>query len=135
MGLTRGKLAKRCGVNLETIRYYEQRGLLPEPPRSASNYRLYPEESARRIRFIKRAQELGFTLKEIKELLSLRAAPGAQCADVREQAEAKVADVDEKIRNLKAMRKALTRLISECSGDAPATECPILESLDAAPSD
>ena len=129
-GLTRGTLAERCGVNLETIRYYEQRGLLPEPPRSKSNYRIYPDDAARRVRFIKRAQELGFTLNEIKELLFLRAAPRARCADVRDRAEAKVRDVEDKIRTLRAMRKALSKLIEECSGKGPVTQCPILESLD-----
>jgi len=84
-----------------------------------------------RVRFVKRAQELGFTLKEIKELLSLRAAPRTRCADVRNRATVKVRDIDEKVRTLKAMRKALTKLIAECSGEGPVTKCPILEALDA----
>ena len=125
-----GEVAKRAGVNLQTIHYYERRGLLAKPPRSESNYRAYPEDAVLRVRFIKRAQELGFTLKEIKELLSLRAAPRSRCADVRSRAEAKVQDIDSKIRTLRAMRKALTKLIGECSGEGPVTQCPILEALD-----
>lgn len=129
-GFRVGEVAKRAGVNLQTIRYYERRGLLPRPPRTASNYRLYPQDSVRRVLFIKRAQELGFTLKEIQDLLSLRASPRARCADVRNRAEAKVRDIDEKMHTLAAIRKALTRLIGECSGKGPVTECPILDALD-----
>ncbi|MBW1687732.1 MAG: MerR family transcriptional regulator [Deltaproteobacteria bacterium] len=125
-----GEVEKKAGVNLQTIHYYERRGLLPKPPRTGSNYRAYPEDAVLRVRFIKRAQELGFTLKEIKELLSLRAAPRTRCADVRERAEAKVQDIDNKVRTLRAMRKALIRLIGECSGKGPVTQCPILEALD-----
>ena len=131
MTLTRGELAKRCEVNFETVRYYEQEGLIPKPSRSASNYRLYSEETIQRIRFIKRAQELGFTLGEIKELLSLRARPRAKCADILERAEAKIQNIDEKIRTLKAMRRALAKLKGECQGAKPISACPILEALDA----
>ena len=125
-----GEVAKQAGVNLQTIHYYERRGLLPKPPRTGSNYRAYPTDAVLRVRFIKRAQELGFTLKEIKELLSLRAAPRTRCSDVRRRAEAKVQDIDEKVRTLQAMRRALTKLIGECSGIGPVTECPIVEALD-----
>lgn len=125
-----GEVARRAGVNLQTIHYYERRGLLPEPPRTPSNYRLYPEDTVRRVRFVKRAQELGFTLKEIEELLSLRASPRSRCADVRRRAQAKMDDIDGKIRALQGMRKALGKLIGECSGKGPVSECPILETLD-----
>jgi DNA-binding transcriptional MerR regulator len=84
----------------------------------------------RRVQFIKRAQELGFSLKEVKELLSLRADPTAPCADVRSRALAKISDIDEKIRTLKAMKQALTQLVEECPGQGATTDCPILESLD-----
>lgn len=127
--LTVGELAKRGEVNLETVRYYERRGLLPKPPRSASGYRLFSPESVRRIRFIKRAQELGFSLKEIKELLALQVSAEGTSADVRERAEAKIADIEEKIRTLRAMKKALGRLTSACCGQGSVSECPILESL------
>jgi MerR family transcriptional regulator, copper efflux regulator len=129
-GLKVGEVARQAGVNLQTIHYYERRGLLPKPPRTGSNYRAYPGDTVLRVRFIKRAQELGFTLKEIEELLSLRAAPGTRCADVRQRAEVKVQDIDDKVRSLQAMRKALTRLIGECSGSGPVSQCPILEALD-----
>jgi MerR family copper efflux transcriptional regulator len=115
---------------METLRYYERRGLVARPPRSASNYRLYPEDAVRRVRFIKRAQELGFSLNDIKELLSLRADPEAGCAEVRACAEAKIKDIDAKIDALTAMKYALSTLVAECSGEGPLTDCPILESLE-----
>lgn len=128
--LTIGDVAKQAGVRIETLRYYEREGLLASPPRSVSNYRQYPQETVRRVQFIKRAQELGFSLKEVKELLSLRADPTAPCADVRSRALAKISDIDEKIRTLKAMKQALTQLVEECPGQGATTACPILESLD-----
>jgi MerR family transcriptional regulator, copper efflux regulator len=129
-GLTIGEVAEQSKVHIETLRYYERRGLVERPPRSASNYRLYPEDAVRRVRFIKRAQELGFTLKDIKELLSLRAAPEAGCAEVRAHAEVKIKDIDGKIGSLTAMKHALAKLVAECAGEGPLTDCPILESLE-----
>jgi len=129
-GLKVGEVAEQAGVNLQTIHYYERRGLLPRPPRTESNYRAYPAEAVLRVRFIRRAQELGFTLKEIKELLSLRAAPRTRGADVRERAETKVRDIDDKVRTLHAMRKALTKPVGACSGSGSVSQCPILEALD-----
>ena len=128
--LLMGEVAKRGGVGLETIRYYERQGLLPKPPRSASGYRMFPPDSARRVRFIKRAQELGFTLKEIKELLALRIEPDTSCADVRQFADAKLADIDEKIRTLQSMKRVLKRVAATCPENGPITACPILESLE-----
>ncbi len=127
--ITSSELAKRSAVNLETIRYYERQGLLPKPPRSAAGYRLFSLAEVRRVRFIKRAQELGFSLKEIKELLALRVTPGTTSADVRKRAEAKIADIEEKVQTLRAMQQALTRLTATCCGDGAISECPILESL------
>jgi MerR family copper efflux transcriptional regulator len=129
-GLTIGELAERAQVHVETLRYYERRGLVERPPRSASNYRLYPEDAVKRVRFIKRAQALGFSLRDIKELLSLRAASAAECGEIRAHAEAKIKDIDEKIGALMAMKSALSTLVTECSGEGPLTECPILESLE-----
>jgi len=129
-GLKVGEVAKQAGVNLQAIHYYERRGLLPKPPRTGSNYRAYPEEAVLRVRFIKRAQELGFSLKEISELLSLSAAPRAKCADVLKRSKEKVQDIDEKIATLRRMRTALCKLMEECEGALPISECPILESLD-----
>jgi|SRR5436190_23667665 len=125
-----GEVADRGGVNLQTIRYYEREGLLPAPPRMASGYRLFNQETVRRVRFIKRAQELGFTLAEIRELLTLRIEESRSSAEVRAIAQAKIADIDNKVRHLDAMKRALTHLTDRCSGHGPATECPILESLD-----
>lgn len=128
--LTIGHLAKQSGVNLETVRYYERRGLLPRPPRSAAGYRLFPTEAARRLKFIRRAQELGFSLTEIRELLSLRMSRTTTSAAIRARAEAKIADIEAKIRSLASMKKTLRKLTRVCDGCAPVAECPILESLD-----
>lgn len=130
--LTIGDVATQAGVNLETIRYYERRGLVPKPPRTPSGYRLFPAESVNRVRFIKRAQELGFSLKEIKELLALRIDPDTSCTDVRRRADAKLSDIEEKIRTLQAMRKVLQSLAVACPSKGPLHNCPILESLDGA---
>jgi len=128
--LTIGRLAKEAGVNLETVRYYERQGLLPKPPRSASGYRLFPTDAARRLRFIRRAQELGFSLKEIRELLSLRVSRTTKSRDIRARTEAKIADVDAKIRSLESMKRTLRKLTNVCDRCAPLSDCPILESLD-----
>jgi Hg(II)-responsive transcriptional regulator len=128
-GLKVGEVAKRAEVNLQTIHFYERKGLLSKPLRTASNYRMYSQDAVRRVRFVKRAQDLGFSLREIKELLSLRARLGTRCADVRQQAQAKLRDIDEKIGTLQRMRRALTKLVGECSGKGSVTECPILEAL------
>ena len=128
--LTIGQLAKQGGVNLETIRYYERRGILPRPPRTTSGYRAFSNESVRRLRFIKRAQVLGFSLREIEELLMLRARPGRSCGTVQAKAKAKIADIDTKLQQLSAMRGALTRLVATCARRGTTSACPILDSLD-----
>ena len=128
-GLRTSDVAEQAGVNLETIRFYERQGLLPKPPRTASGYRTFSTDYVRRIRFIKRTQELGFSLKEIKELLALRVDPRTTCADIRQRVEAKIADVDEKMRTLQAMKKVLKRMNETCPTRGPTSECPILESL------
>lgn len=127
--ISTSELAKQGGVNLQTIRYYERTGLLPKPPRSGSGYRQFTPDSVRRVRFIKRAQELGFSLKEIKELLALRIAPGSTRTDVRRRAEAKIADIEGKVQHLRDMKKALVRLTEACCENGPASQCPILENL------
>lgn len=128
--LSIGQVAKGAGVGIETVRFYERQGLLEEPDRKASGYRQYPEGVVARLRFIRRAKELGFTLREIKELLALRIDPGATRADVRQQAQAKVADIESKIGDLQRMKEALLRLTASCHGDGPPNDCPILEALD-----
>jgi Hg(II)-responsive transcriptional regulator len=129
-GLTIGELAKQSHVHVETVRYYERRGLIPKPARTVSNYRMYSTDHLLRVKFIKQAQGLGFTLKEIKRLLALRAAPRAKCADVQNYAVQKIGDIQDRIRSLQRMRSSLEKLLRECSGDLPATACPILESLE-----
>lgn len=127
--LTRGNLARQSSVNIATIRYYEKLGLLPAPPRSNAGYRMFSSESVGRVRFIKHAQELGFSLKEIKELLDLRVAPNATTTDVRTRAKEKIAKIGEKIRSLSAIRKSLESLVNSCCGIGSVSECPILDSL------
>ena len=130
-GLTIGAVAQQAGVNIETLRYYERKGIIPKPPRTSSNYRLYSKETVRRVRFVKRAQELAFSLREIKELLALRATREAKCQDVRRQALHKIEEIDEKMRTLEAMKGVLRKLVKECASTrAPVSDCPILESLD-----
>ena len=97
--LTIGRLAREVGINLETVRFYERRGLLPRPPRSASGYRLFPADAKRRLKFIKRAQELGFSLSEIRELLALRMSQRTTSAEIRKRTQAKIADIEGKIRS------------------------------------
>lgn len=130
MGLKIGEVAERGGVNLQTIRYYEREKLLSEPPRLASGYRVYPEQTVRRVRFIKRAQEIGFTLAEIRELLAIRIDPGRDSAEIRALARAKISDIEQKIQTLERMKAALGRITERCSGCGPASECPILERID-----
>lgn len=125
-----GQLAEQGQVNLQTIRYYEREGLLPKPPRLASGYRVFSSDAVRRVRFIKRAQELGFSLKEIKELLSIRIDPENDCSSVQKLARAKVGDIEQKIRTLQRMKKVLGKLATACPGSGPLSECPILESFE-----
>ena len=128
--MTIGKVARLSGVGVETVRFYEREGLIEAPPRSESGYRQYPLDAVERIRFTKRAKELGFTLKEIKELLRLRMDPDTTCSDVRSRADAKLADIESKLRDLRRIKKALERLKCECKGAGPASDCPILEYLE-----
>ncbi len=114
--LTIGKLARAAGVGVETVRFYERRGLIKQPS-SKEGFRKYSEEDAKRIRFIKRAQDLGFTLKEIKGLLELNSNPRSTCSDVRNQTDAKISEVEEKIRDLKKMKKSL-QILSEACGES-----------------
>ena len=125
-----GEVASRAGVNIQTLRYYERRGLLEAPGRTGSGYREYPSETVRLIRFIKRAQDLGFTLKEIEELIALRDAKGRKRSEVRSLAEAKMRDIDKKLAQLQAMRSALYTMVESCTCRDGRPTCPILEALD-----
>ncbi|MBM4072527.1 MAG: MerR family transcriptional regulator [Planctomycetes bacterium] len=127
--LTIGEVARQAGVGVETVRFYERQGLLQEPDRRASGYRQYDLEAVAVLRFIRRAKELGFTLKEIKGLLALRLDASATRAEVRQQAKTKVADIEARIADLQRVRDVLLKLIKKCHGDGAATGCPILEAL------
>lgn len=126
---TIGQLASDSGVGVETVRFYERRGLVPEPPRTASGYRQYGDEAVDRVRFIRRAKELGFTLQEIQSLLDLRTDTAARCAEVREQIAAKLEDVAARIRDLKRVERGLRRLERHCESADPAGDCPTLDRL------
>jgi MerR family transcriptional regulator, copper efflux regulator len=123
------ELASRAGVGVETIRYYERRGLLFEPARTQSGYREYTEHDVQRLRFILRCKEVGFSLSEIRDLLELRVAPGSTAADVRRRAADKVVSVEEKIADLERVRGALRQLIGSCSADGRADECALMHAL------
>jgi MerR family mercuric resistance operon transcriptional regulator len=128
--LTIGKVARRAAVGIETIRFYEREGLIAEPPRRASGYRQYPPETVGRVRFIKRAKALGFSLREIRDLLALRVRPGTTCGQIKKRAQVKIADIQERIRTLRRMKRALAKLTLACSGRGSIQECPILEALE-----
>lgn len=127
--MTIGQLARRAGIGLETVRFYEKQGLLEQPPRPHTGYRRYPEEALRRLEFIRRAKTLGFSLSEIRDLMRLRLDPQVSCADVRERAQLKLAQVHTKMDHLSRMRRALDRLIDTCSGSGSTESCPILEAM------
>jgi MerR family mercuric resistance operon transcriptional regulator len=128
--LTIGQVARSAGVGIETVRFYEREGLLQKPARKESGYRQYENGVVDRLRFIRRAKELGFSLKEIKELLALRVDPATTCAEVRKRAESKIADVEKKIEDLQRIKQALKKLTAACRGIGPISECPILEALE-----
>ncbi len=127
--MTIGTLAKRAGVKRSTVRYYERRGLLPAPARRRSGYREYTDEHVHRLRFIRRAQALGFTLAEIRELMALRVEPAGQAGDVRRRVVRKLEDVEARIRDLEALRAVLLELVGACAGAGSTAACPILEAL------
>ena len=128
--LTIGRIARDAGTGVETIRFYERQGLLAKPARTISGYRSYSPEVIRRLRFIRQAKALGFSLSEIKELLALRVTPGRSCSDVRQHAREKIAEIDRKITSLARMKRALEKLAAACSGKGPASACPILDALE-----
>lgn len=129
-GLTIGRLARAAGVGVPTVRYYERRALLKKPHRTTGGYREYPPDTARLIRFIKRAQDLGFSLTEIEELIALRDSNGRHRTEVRQLAEVRIRDIDEKLSQLQAMRGALSTLVDSCACGQGKPSCPILEAFD-----
>ena len=128
--MTIGQVARQAGVNVQTLRYYERRRLLLPTTRRATGYRLYDRDAVRRLRFIQNAQELGFTLKEIAQLLALRVDDTAQCRAVKQRAEAKLAEVVKKLKRLSRLKHVLKDLIGSCDAGRSTTECPILLSLE-----
>lgn len=125
-----GDLARKAGVKTETLRYYEREGLLPEPNRTEAGYRMYSGEDVKRVRFIKRAQELGFSLKEVKELLALKLDASQSASEVKRLAEQKIQNIETKIQSLRAMKETLKDLAEACSGKGQVGNCPILNCLD-----
>jgi len=128
-GLKRGELAKAAGVSVETVRFYESKGLIPEPPRTSAGYRLYPERTVARLQFILNAKNLGFSLRQIANLLDLRSEGSEDCHSVRDQVLQQIAEVDEKVSDLLRIRKSLEHLSHICDGSDPMNECPILDFL------
>ncbi len=128
--LTISKVARQAGVGVETIRFYERKGLIEQPLKPDNGgYRTYPQETLDKIHFIRQAQELGFSLKEIDELMSLQSDPGADCSDIQKQATVKLAEVDRKIAHLKEIHKALSALIEACPRCGPLGACSIMGAM------
>lgn len=128
--LTTGELAKASGIGVETVRYYERIGILPEPERTPSGHRRYGQADLRRVRFVRAAQELGFTLTEIRELLELRVEAGKSCRHVAAKADDVILRIDRKIDELDSMRRGLGALRDCCDRQTPTGDCPILDALD-----
>ena len=128
--LTIGVVAKESGTGIETIRFYEREGLIKSPPRNASGYRQYSEDSIKLLCFIKNAKELGFSLKEISELLSLKLTSRSKCNKVKKNTEEKISEIDAKIEVLQKMRKSLKKLLLACNTNTRSADCPILDALE-----
>ena len=124
-----GEIAKRSGIGIETIRYYEREGLLQEPERRPSGYRLYDESTVERLEYIGRAKALGFTLGEIRELLELSFAAHADCDHIRERAAAKLGEIESKIRSLQKMRRSLARILAQCKAEDSPEDCPLVHDI------
>ena len=127
-GFTRGDLARATGCNIETIRYYEKTGLLPDPPRTDAGYRIYSAAHATRLRFILRARELGFSMEDIRGLMGLEDGAPPTCAEVKERTERHLADVRARIADLRRIETVLAATASRCSG-AEVPDCPVLDAI------
>lgn len=125
-----GAVAKKTGIGIETIRFYEREGLIAVPSRGPSGYREYSGDFETRLFFIRRAKDLGFSLKEIKELLSLKIKPKSKCASVKSKAEKKIEEIEEKINHLESIKSALKGLVSSCNSELSTSDCPILDAFE-----
>ena len=125
-----GEVARQTGIGIETIRYYERKGLLAEPNRRPSGYRQYDEAVVDRLKFIRRTKELGFTLAEISELLDLWVHSDAECCQVRQKAREKIEEIEQKVKALNGMKRALKNLVEQCEQQGSLRECPLLDGLD-----
>jgi len=125
-----GEVANKSHVGVETVRFYEREGLIALPKRNVSGYRQYSESAIKQIQFIKHAKTLGFSLKEIRELIKLKSTSDARCKSIKSTAKAKIADIQEKIDALKRMKLALEPLVAQCKSSDPISDCPILNALD-----
>jgi MerR family mercuric resistance operon transcriptional regulator len=121
-----GQLAKELNVNVETIRFYQRKGLIAQPPKPVTGYRHYSDDTVNRLRFIIRAKQLGFTLEEIASLLSLNDRP---CLQVQQLAQHKLSEVQKKLKDLRRLEQALKLLLAECQSNDDASHCPIIDSL------
>ncbi|MGB4858872.1 MAG: heavy metal-responsive transcriptional regulator [Dokdonella sp.] len=128
-GMKIGELAKRCDVKIDTIRYYERQGLLPEPDRQASGYRRYQLSDEARLRFVIRSKTLGFTLDEIRDLLTISDHRDDDMAELKAKAKVKLADVDARLIELTRIRDGLRSLVEACPGEGALAQCPILNAL------
>jgi Hg(II)-responsive transcriptional regulator len=124
-----GELSKQSGAGIETIRFYERNGLLAKPDRSPSGYRHYDASVVARLQFIRRAKDLGFTLAEIKEILALWFDANTRCEHVRQRAEQKIADIEDKVRSLHKMKRSLKKVISECESQDSVDDCPLMKGI------
>lgn len=132
--LTIGEIARQAAVGIETVRFYERRGLIEQPPKpNGAGFRIYPPETVKRLRFIQQAQDIGFSLREIHELLALKTDAEVDCSEVKDRAVAKLKEVHDKIDKLRRIGEALESLIAVCPGCGPVTACSILEALDESP--
>lgn len=128
--MTVGDLSKKYGINREAVRFYERQGLLPDPVRNASGYRLYDAQAERVLSFILNAKRLGFTLTEIKALLKIRVVNQDNCEKIRAQAKEKIGEIDARIIYLQRLKKSLSKLVTSCMKKQTTTYCPILDNLE-----
>ncbi len=125
-----GQVAKQAGISVEAVRFYEKQGLIKSPARNESGYRIYSSDAIHQLSFVTRAKELGFSLKEIRELLLLRDSPNITCAEIKNQTEKKIADIEQKITDLKLIKDSLVALANSCPGVGTLDKCPILKRFD-----